>query len=542
MTPPARSPLLRSLLIAALLLTTLAVPAMAQGRKVALVIGNGSYRHAPALAAMRRALRSFGDSANGAEVALLYFAGHGMQMGRRDRAENYLLPVDATLQDARDTDDEALALSKVMDFLEGAQNRIIVLDACGDNPLAQRMANTGATRSASRGLAPPESAGSGTLVAFATAPGSVAADGTGRNSPFTSALLEHLGTPGLDAQALFTRVRQRVHETTSGRQVPWNNDALLRPVYLAGLPAGAAAVPAPAPAPASANNDALDLAFWQSIQASRNVADFEEYRRQFPQGRFAGLALNRIGDLRGAGTQPAAQTGTAPPANPPTRGYPVAVGQSFRDQGCPGGCPELTVIPAGSYMMGSPDGEAGRELDEGPRRRVTLREPLALGRFHVTVAEYRAFADATRRADATSCYTVVDGQWRDAPGRNWRSPGFQQTDREPVVCVSWDDAQAYAAWLTQRTGQGYRLPSEAEWEWAARGRQDGVSTRWWWGEDGAAQCRNANGADQTGYPGNAQAAPCADGFSHTSAVGRFGENGFRLHDMAGNAWQWLEDC
>ena len=263
MTPPARLPLLRSLLIAALLLTTLAVPAMAQGRKVALVIGNGSYQHAPALAnpvndaeavatklrglgfevslqrnltlaAMRRALRSFGDSANGAEVALLYFAGHGMQMGRRDRAENYLLPVDATLQDARDTDDEALALSKVMDFLDGAQNRIIVLDACRDNPLAQRMANTGATRSASRGLAPLESAGSGTLVAFATAPGSVAADGTGRNSPFTSALLEHLDTPGLDAQALFTRVRQRVHEATAGRQVPWNNDALLRPVYLAG--------------------------------------------------------------------------------------------------------------------------------------------------------------------------------------------------------------------------------------------------------------------------------------------------------------------
>ena len=222
-------------------------------------------------------------------------------------------------------------------------------------------------------------------------------------------------------------------------------------------------------------------------------------------------------------------------------GFLVPAGPTFRDEGCSGACPEMVVVPAGSYMMGSPNSEG--DADERPQRRVTLHERVALGRFHVTVEEFRAFADATRRPDPASCWTIAtNGGWDERQGRNWRNPGFTQTDRDPVVCVSWEDAQAYVAWLTQRTGKRYRLPSEAEWEWAARGRWDGVGMRWWWGDDGAAQCRSANGASQSIDQGNARAMRCSDEFTYTSPVGRFAANPFRLHDMAGNAWQWVEDC
>ncbi len=242
------------------------------------------------------------------------------------------------------------------------------------------------------------------------------------------------------------------------------------------------------------------------------------------------------------------------PANPPPRaaprpasaapasGYPAAVGQAFRD--C-ADCPEMMVIPAGRFTMGSPTSEADRRADEGPQHEVTVTAPLAVGRSHVTVGEYRAFVAATGRGDGGSCYTLNSaGEWQDQAGRSWRNPGFSQTDRDPVVCVNWEEAQAYARWLAGRTGRGYRLLTEAEWEYAARA---GGSSRWWWGDNAAAQCGNANGADQTalGIPGwksTWTTAPCSDGYAFTSPAGRFAANAFGLHDMAGNAWQWVGDC
>jgi formylglycine-generating enzyme required for sulfatase activity len=228
-------------------------------------------------------------------------------------------------------------------------------------------------------------------------------------------------------------------------------------------------------------------------------------------------------------------------AAPAGSGFPVPVGQGFRD--CPE-CPEMMVIPSGSFRMGSPAGEAGRDPDEGPQRQVTVRAPLAVGRHAVTVGQYRAFAQATGRGDGGSCFVWTGSRWENRQGLGWRNPGFGQGDEHPVVCVSWEDAQAYARWLSQRTGHRYRLLTEAEWEYAARA---GTTTRWWWGENEAQQCRHANGADQTaraqvsGASGWA-VAPCTDGFAHTAPVGRFLANRFGLHDMGGNAWQWVEDC
>ena len=232
----------------------------------------------------------------------------------------------------------------------------------------------------------------------------------------------------------------------------------------------------------------------------------------------------------------------APAAVPSATGYSVAVGRSFRD--C-GNCPELVLVPPGSFDMGSSEGEADRRPNEGPQHRVTLAAALAVGKYHVTVGEYRAFTEASGRGDGGSCWSFgANGQWAEQQGRSWRSPGFSQTDRDPVVCVNWEDARAYAAWVSQRTGKGYRLLTEAEFEYAARA---GSTTRWWWGEDGAVQCRNANGADQSTQrqvpeTSGWTVAPCDDGFAYTAPVGRFAANRFGLYDMAGNALQWVEDC
>ena len=145
------------------------------------------------------------------------------------------------------------------------------------------------------------------------------------------------------------------------------------------------------------------------------------------------------------------------------------VGQVFRD--CED-CPELVVVPAGSYVMGSTSFEAERDEDEGPRHRVVIPEAFAVATTEVTRGEYAAFVRETGYAGYDSCRTFEDGEWKSRSGRDWRSPGYYQTDRHPVVCVSWDDVQRYLAWLSRKTGEGYRLPSESEWEYAARAGTD----------------------------------------------------------------------
>lgn len=316
------------------------LPAYAQTR-VALVIGNGAYQHTQRLAnpvndaravaeslrrlgfqvtegfdqnrsAMLVTLREFGDRARGAEVALVFFAGHGMQVARGgSNAENYLLPVDARLADIRDVEDEALSLGRVLERLDGATSRVVILDACRDNPLAQRNPGPGLTRSVGRGLAPLDIGARGTLVAFATDPGRTAADGTGRHSPFTAALLDHLPTPGLELRQVLTRVRQQVVQATQGRQTPWSNDGLLQEVFLARPPAPPPPLPAPAPAP-TAEQAQRDTLFWQGIQASRDPSDYEHYLQRFPDGLFRELARQRIATLRPAPSPPAAP----PPPRP----------------------------------------------------------------------------------------------------------------------------------------------------------------------------------------------------------------------------------
>lgn len=217
-------------------------------------------------------------------------------------------------------------------------------------------------------------------------------------------------------------------------------------------------------------------------------------------------------------------------------------GRMFRD--CPD-CPEMIVIPAGSFLMGSPDDEEGRYKDEGPRHLVTIEKPFAIGKHEVTRREFEAFIRETGRDMGGDCWywDSEESKPKKDGARSWRKPGFEQTDLDPVVCVSWEDAKMYVEWLSDKTGKRYRLPSESEWEYAARGKS---RTSRYWGDDASVQCSHANGADETLKTRYSNlrwvVASCRDGFVHTAPVGSLLANGFGLHDVLGNAWEWVADC
>ena len=614
--------------------------ALAAGR-VALVVGNGTYAHigrlpnpgndaADMTAALRRlgfevttvrdadrgalteALRVFTRESAGADVSLVFYAGHGLEMD----GVNYLVPVDARLERDTDVRFEAIELDYVLASTVGADLRVVILDACRNNPLARSMQRTRASRSVSRGSfggLDESLLGDETLVAYAAAAGTTADDGTGRNSPYTSALLSYLEQP-LEIGLLFREVRAQVLEATEGRQRPHEYASLLGEHYLRaatgadpraveaglgldrparrlvqqsltsagfsagpadgvfgpatrtairgwqtsrgttatgyldaagavalGAPVAAAALtpaasspanvsaPAVASVPAAAELTRAETVFWESMRDSTTAADFEAYLARWPSGIYAPLATNRLAALREAASAP-------PAVDPPRAREP---GEVFRD--CPD-CPEMVVVPAGEFLMGS-DRRDDESYDfERPRHRVTV-DRIALGVHEVTRDEYAAFVAATGRGAGDRCraFDADDGRWEWRSEASWRSPGYPQAGDHPVVCVNWEDAQAYVRWLSAETGKAYRLPSEAGWEYAARA---GTTTRRHWGDDPDDGCAYANGADTTfkARVDDWTVADCTDGAVWTSLVGAYEPNAFGLHDMLGNVWEWVEDC
>ncbi len=229
------------------------------------------------------------------------------------------------------------------------------------------------------------------------------------------------------------------------------------------------------------------------------------------------------------------------PAQPAVGVFPrrESPGESFKDCDL---CPEMVVVPPGTFQMGTPSYEQNRGDDEGPVHSVTIEKAFAIGKFEVTRAEFAAFVDTTGYSTGTACRTRENDNWEVREGRNWREPGYRQSPRDPVVCVSKRDAEAYLEWLSRMTGKRYRLPTEAEWEYSARA---GSMTARFWGDDPHAACGHANVHDRTAKQAlktTWDAHDCLDGAVHTTAVGRFRQNAFGLYDTLGNVWEWTADC
>jgi formylglycine-generating enzyme required for sulfatase activity len=235
----------------------------------------------------------------------------------------------------------------------------------------------------------------------------------------------------------------------------------------------------------------------------------------------------------------------------------VPAAETFRD--CPD-CSRMVAIRGGTFTMGSPENEPERLKYEGPRSDVKV-ESFAIGETEVTRGQYAIFVKETRRPPpAQGCFTfgfsgVTDEEALD-PRASWRNPGFQQTDEHPVTCISWQDAKDYAAWLSHKTGKAYRLPSEAEWEYAARA---GSTSIFPWGSDENQACLHANVGDSSLLRGSStirglveeelragnlrlRVVQCDDGSPFTTAVGRYQPNAFGLYDTIGNVWEYVEDC
>jgi len=286
-------------------------PALAD-KRVALVVGNSAYQHTGALPnpkhdaaaitkllrdigftdvtlrldldyrGMREAIRTLGDAAREADIALLYFAGHGLEVG----GENYLVPVDAKLAREADLEYETITLASLLHAVDGARKlKIAILDACRNNPLGARMVlRSGATRSVSRGLARIEPKGE-VLVAYSARAGTTASDGDGRHSPYAEALMTHMATPGLDVIRMFGRVKEAVLKSTDHEQEPW--------IY--GSPGGNAIALVPAKATAHRpDSDSADKLEWSRATTAHRLGAYRAYLKAFPTGEFVQQALLQI--------------------------------------------------------------------------------------------------------------------------------------------------------------------------------------------------------------------------------------------------------
>jgi formylglycine-generating enzyme required for sulfatase activity len=559
---------MRRLTVLALLPVLLAglflAPACAADKRVALVVGNSGYRNVTRLdnpandaklladtlralgftlvgggpqldldkAAFDRTVQAFGAQLAGADVGLFYYAGHGVQV----RGENYLIPVDANPTKEADVDFQMLATNLVLRQMEGAGTRlnIVILDACRNNPFGgrglavdrAREAENTRLRDTGGGLAQMQ-APEGTLISFATQPGNVAQDGAGRNSPYAEALAETIRKPGVGIFDAFNQVGLQVKRATKGAQQPWVSSSPIDGAFYFVPPGGVA--------PTVATGAAADEIAWSYLKGTTDVAALRRFADEFPRGGHRGEAEARLAALeqdaarteaeriRLAAVAPAAEVAAPPALVAPVGPLPLEQERTLKPKDsfkeCDG-CPTMVTMPAGSFIMGSPANEPQRGSDEGPQQEIAIRTMFAVGRSEVSFDEWFA--------------CVAEG------GCNAYRPGDYGwgAGKRPVINVSWTDAKAYVKWLSQKTGATYRLLSESEREYVARGCTSPAcpSTPFWFGKEIAPA--RANYDWRYSYDGSAKAQPPR----RTVATDASPANPFGLLHVHGNVWEWVEDC
>ncbi|MCF6197931.1 MAG: SUMF1/EgtB/PvdO family nonheme iron enzyme [Hyphomicrobiaceae bacterium] len=509
-------------------LALLAVSPVFAQQRVALVIGNSAYSTVGKLinpgkdarsiaatflrmgydvtqgydlnrAAMRRAVVTFGHKARRADLAVIYFAGHGIEVN----GENWLLPVDTRLSVDVDVEDEALALSFVMNKLR-TTNRLglIILDACRNNPFLQRMTRSAhLTRAVKNGLARVEPKGN-VLVAYAAREGTRAYDGRGANSPYAAALLKHLQTPGLDVRLLFGRIRDEVRRTTQRLQSP----------HIYGSLGGEEIALQKGGAVGKNRYAALERENQKLKKKLKGqISKGAERDMTVPLAPIVPKEKSKSGLWnRWFGKEKKLAIG-AFPANGSASRHHFIPGTIFDDCNGAGWCPSMVVVSKGSFLMGSSSGDN----DEKPVRWVTIGKPFAVGRFEVTFKEWGACVSG----GGCKGYQPKDQGW----GKGKR----------PVINVSRNDARTYLKWLKKKTGKSYRLLSEAEWEYVARAGTTGAFS---WPDKISTAKANYDGTHtyDGSFKGNYR--------KETVPVDSFEANAFGLYNVHGNVWEWVEDC
>jgi formylglycine-generating enzyme required for sulfatase activity len=547
----------RLLLLALALLT----PALAQAAeiRIALVIGNSDYASGPLAnpandakmigdtlaslgfeviarrnadqTAMKRAIQEFGarlEQAGPGAVGLFYYAGHGLQLNGR----NYLIPTTARIEREGDVEIEAVSADWVIEQMRYARNRlnIVILDACRNNPFARSM------RSVDHGLATMD-APAGILIAYSTAPGEVAADGSGRDSPYTQALAQAMRDDHEPVEQVFKRVRVGVMSATSGRQVPWESSSLTGDFYFAapgkGAAEGAGAVNtsvAVAPdKPASSGFGALISGWFSTPSKPAAAPTAAAPAGAAPAGAAASAATAGAssatpapGNVVVAGSRTVAllQTlGVQAHEIDASHSYPEssirALIASSPRQVTLGSSAEQIRAAYALCRQYSSACDASWYADESLRS-VSL-DPFELDATPVSVRSFRQFADASSyRTEAEKvgfAYAVVDGNLQPVSGGSWRNAIKQHPvgDEAAVVGVSFQDARAYCR------SRGARLPTEDEWEYAARGPERHTFP---WGDNVGPAANSPSSAPRV-----------TDGPPEGTAG--------RYRGLSGNVWQWV---
>jgi formylglycine-generating enzyme required for sulfatase activity len=461
------------------------------------------------------------------DTAFFFFSGHGVVLD----GVNYVLPADVPDVAARQiTRLKGAAVAE--DYIEsellrsGARVAVVVLDACRNSPFA---------RSGTKGVGwekglQPHDPPSGVFTLYAAGRNEAALDRLGDGDPnpngvFTRALLPALTRPSLDLTGIAIEVKEKVTRLAGSvrhEQHPayYDRTASGR-IYLASLPpansGGGTVAPPPGPT--------VDEAIWAYLEDSKDPEKIARFIEDFPLSPRRRDAERLRATLLAAVTPVIRPQPDDPCAGPVTVSFPsrcaapLIVAQerelkpkdSFKE--C-AECPEMVVVPAGSFTMGAASNEKDRDKDEGPQHQVSFSQPFAVGKFAVTFEEWAAcVADG-----GCGGYRPNDQGW----GRG----------RLPVINVSWDDAKAYVGWLSRKTGKTYRLPSESEREYVTRA---GTTTPFWWG--------SAIATTQANYDGNyTYGGPKGEYRQRTMPVDSFQPNPWGLYQVHGNVWEWTEDC